>query len=350
MRKLLIVGSNSIHIKTYLSLIDGYFDNVLFLTEISEKEIIATSNFLTADFSVKNPLKAVATILKIRKIIATYKPSVIHIHQANTYAFLTLLANKTLKIPIIVTAWGSDVLLHASMNFLQKQMLRFVLSKADYYTADAKFVGGMMQSLSKRNIDICIANFGVDVSESNDILKKEKLIYSNRLHNPLYRIDKIITAFHSFSKQNPDWRLVFAGTGSETENLKSLVKTLELQEKIVFTGWIDKEKNIDYYKKACYYVSIPESDGTSVSLLEAMVYGCIPVVSELPANKEWVNNGENGFLVADVDSDFLSGIFTIDIHKAASQNIDIIKKRGSTSVNREIFISAYEKLNKKRKS
>jgi glycosyltransferase involved in cell wall biosynthesis len=45
------------------------------------------------------------------------------------------------------------------------------------------------------------------------------------------------------------------------------------------------------------YVSTSLSDGTSVSLLEAMAAGGFPVVTDIPANREWIKDGENGFLV-----------------------------------------------------
>ena len=45
------------------------------------------------------------------------------------------------------------------------------------------------------------------------------------------------------------------------------------------------------------YVSTSLYDGTSVSLLEAMGSGAFPVVTDIPANREWITNGENGFLV-----------------------------------------------------
>ena len=45
------------------------------------------------------------------------------------------------------------------------------------------------------------------------------------------------------------------------------------------------------------YVSTSLSDGTSVSLLEAMASGVFPIVTDIPSNREWINDGENGFLV-----------------------------------------------------
>ena len=48
------------------------------------------------------------------------------------------------------------------------------------------------------------------------------------------------------------------------------------------------------------YISIPTSDSTSVTLLEAMAAGSLPIVSDLPANREWIEDGKNGFLLEDM--------------------------------------------------
>ncbi|HBE80849.1 MAG TPA: glycosyl transferase family 1, partial [Firmicutes bacterium] len=41
-------------------------------------------------------------------------------------------------------------------------------------------------------------------------------------------------------------------------------------------------------------VSIPKSDGTPVSLLEAMAAGCLPVLADLPVYHDWITDGVNG--------------------------------------------------------
>ena len=43
------------------------------------------------------------------------------------------------------------------------------------------------------------------------------------------------------------------------------------------------------------YVSGSQSDGTSISLLEAMSAGLLCVTSDFPSNNEWINNGISGF-------------------------------------------------------
>jgi glycosyltransferase involved in cell wall biosynthesis len=45
---------------------------------------------------------------------------------------------------------------------------------------------------------------------------------------------------------------------------------------------------------ASAYVSTSRSDSTSISLLEAMASGATPVVSDIPGNREWIEEGEGG--------------------------------------------------------
>lgn len=44
------------------------------------------------------------------------------------------------------------------------------------------------------------------------------------------------------------------------------------------------------------YISATKSDGSSLSLLEAMGNGAIPIVSNIPSNREWIVDGINGKL------------------------------------------------------
>jgi glycosyltransferase involved in cell wall biosynthesis len=92
-------------------------------------------------------------------------------------------------------------------------------------------------------------------------------------------------------------------------------------------------------------VSIPNTDGTSISLLEAMAYACIPFVSNLPANKEWVKDGENGFVVdaGELEKSLLK-FNGFDVKTAIQINQNLIQTKASKSVNRLLFYSIYDKI------
>ena len=72
------------------------------------------------------------------------------------------------------------------------------------------------------------------------------------------------------------------------------------------------------------------SDGTSLSLLEAMACGAVPVVSNIMSNRSWVLDGVNGFLFNDSDQ-FINAIEKILDNNTKDMmliNQNIIKQRG----------------------
>lgn len=339
-KKLLLVGSSSgnAHLKNYYELIQDYFDEVLIVTNVP----IDYCAHKTVAFGLKNPFKLIRSIRELRKIISSYAPDIIHVHQSNVYGYAAVKAN-TENRPLVLTAWGSDVLLLPDTNAINKHLVTKALSGADFITADAGYMGEKIASLTGRT-DTVIANFGIDISVDTELPLKEKLIYSNRLHNPLYNISKVIEGSAKFLSSNKDWKLIIAATGSETEDLKKLAAQSLPEGSYSFPGFLSREDNKHNYLHSMLFVSIPSSDGTAVSLLEAMAYGCIPVVSDLPANREWINDGVNGIIVKDGKiEEALIKALTLDPKKVAEINRKIILERGSKENNRKHFFDIYDR-------
>lgn len=340
MNKLLIVGSQTIHTYNYIELIKDFFDDILLVTDKRREGYALKVKELDFSLKLKNLRE---TVRGIKKQIEEFKPTIIHIHQANSYAFYTLQAAKNFRIPVVLTIWGSDVLVNPKKNLLLKKITQYNLKKADYLTADSKYVAEEVIRLLKKEKEVLIANFGIGVQGQD--LEKENIIYSNRLHKKLYRIDKIINAFHKFSSKNPDWKLIIAAVGEETGALKNQVSELRLSDKVEFVGWIEKDQNEYWYSKSKIWVSVPESDATSISLLEAMICGSIPIVSDLPANREWIHNEVNGIIVSDVNEEFISkALELVDLESARAMNKQLILKEGTKKANREKFIQLYKKI------
>lgn len=345
-KNILIIASNTIHVLNYINLIKDEFDKVQLITNSENKNFdYGNVEIFRADFSLRNPISFLKNIFKIRKIIKCNNPDVIHVHQLGTVSLLSLLANKSTKIPTVYTAWGSDVLYVPKINFLYKAMLVYILKRGAFFTSDSVFMAEEMRRLAKKNLDVLIANFGINIDDLM-IAEKQNLIYSNRQLKKLYRIDLIIKAFAQFVNNNhsEDWKLIIGGEGEDKDVLVSLVKELNILDKVEFVGWLDKKMNSYYYCISRFYISIPESDATSISLLEAMAAGCIPIVSDLPANREWINHGQNGIVVNDMINDFISKAKEINYSKAKEINRKLILEHGTKDANKAKFISYYKRV------
>ena len=337
-KKLLLIGSStgSVHLKNYYNLIADYFDEILV---VSGENINFCENKII-DFSLKNPFKVQKSINKLRKIIYEFSPSLIHVHQANTYGFITSRANKG-KVTQILTTWGSDVLILPNKGFLYKHMVKYSLKKSDYITADANFMAESIAKFTAKKVTI--ANFGIEY-KSIEFPEKENVIYSNRLHNPLYRIEEIIKGFSEFVKTNPSWKLVIGANGSETTNLGKLAKTILPKDSYKFIGFVSQEENKKQYLHSKIWISNPISDGTAISLLEAMGYGCVPVVSDLPANNEWIINNKNGIIIKSSITNALNCAKNLPLETVQKENKKLIIEKATKKVNKTKFESIYSKI------
>ncbi len=330
-KKLLIIGSTSIHTENFFQLMKEEFKEVQVISKL--------------DFSLWSLSAQIRTPRTIRSIIKKFNPDIVHIHQVNSVAYYALRALLPLGTPNVLTAWGSDIYLTPKRNFILKTLVRWNLNHADSFTADSNDLAQAMQALiPERKIDILIANFGINLIPVQT--EKEKIFYSNRLHKKLYRIDDILRAFGKFkSKPNrEEWKLIVGAVGEETDQLKALAAELDILSSTEFVGWLQQEDNARNYAKATYYISIPESDATSISVLEAMASGCIPLLSNLPSSVEWVSHGTTGFIVEDVHRDFISEAFEMNLSNASELNKQRIERDGTKDANRRKFLSLYEKL------
>lgn len=315
---LVLIGPSSVHTYRFLNGIAPYFDRVHLISGSDFPVEFRPGNLaetLNVNFSIYN-LKAEE---EIRQFLIKTAPDVVHIHQANTIAFHSLRATTKLGIPSVLTAWGSDVLLLPEKNLIMKWLVRYNLLRADWITSDSFFMSAKIRSLAPVG-RVSTINFGIDSDLLVvDMAKKQKRILSNRLHKKLYRVDAIIRAYAKLRSKGAlnGWILTIAGSGDETENLKRLARDLNLDADIEFVGFISQTELKRYYQSSQLFISIPESDATSISLLEAMAAGCLPIVSNLPSNLEWVIDEINGFVVDGVDE--LDSIIESAITKVQSQ-------------------------------
>ncbi len=230
----------------------------------------------------------------LRKIIEDFKPHLIHAHFASSYGFLgSLVAG---RIPFVISAWGSDILVSAQKNFVYRALVSHALRKANRIFADSKDLVAACQNLSPGKTPDLI-QWGVDLSAvpaRRDQVPRPFTFISARQHEPLYQIEKIIQGFLSALKFDSNLHLHILGRGSLSPALKKLAEPAAA--KIQFHDFLPENQVFDLLSQSDCAISIPTSDGTAMSLLEAMACGLPLICSDLPANREWLEEGDNLFL------------------------------------------------------
>jgi glycosyltransferase involved in cell wall biosynthesis len=339
MKKLLLIGSNAgnAHLRNYLNLVRNYFDEVLVVSD----HAVDFAPCEQVSFSLKNPCQVLKSIRQLKIILRDYQPSIIHVHQANSYAFIAGKANAA-KIPLVLTAWGSDVLILPNKSPFHRWLVKKGLQSSQVLTADSKEMVDAIRRLGIKT-EVVQANFGVDldlsVIPSSD---RPMVFYSNRMHEPLYRIDEIIDGMSEYLHIS-DGEMIIAGKGGMTKALQEKVHTLGIANRVRFVGFIDASQNQSFYLGSRFFLSIPQSDGTSISLLEAMAYGCIPIVSDLPSNREWIEDNVNGIILQKgetLNNAVLRGL-QLQASDVILRNRIIIETKATKAVNTKKFTSIY---------
>ena len=336
--KVLQIGPKSIHVEKYVSAISKK-GLACYLTSEEVCDFSGIELEKTISFRSLNPLKLLSSYGDLKRFVKAVSPDIIHIHQVNRMAYFATKIASRMNIPVVTTAWGSDVLVVPNKNGFFKFLVTKTLRRSHVITADSKDMIAKMQLLEPNQNKYHLVQYGIDPIQA---IEKEEIIFSNRLHEVNYRLPEIIHYFNDFKALNPTWKLVIGGTGSLTNELKKLVNQLELNKDVLFVGWLNAGQNAEFYSKSSIYVSIPESDGTSVSVLEAMSAGCIPVVPNIEVSKEWVKDGVNG-VIESQDKNPFSEAIKIDPIACSKINHEIITK----SATRDACVSEFYKLYKK---
>ncbi len=143
----------------------------------------------------------------------------------------------------------------------------------------------------------------VPSSEVDFSYKELIILFVGRIH-PEKGLSILINAFSSFSTNG--WKLQIIGPhsiesgGGGDSYLSELKKITKGNKNIEFVGPVyDTDQLNGYYKKASLFVypSIAEMGETfGLAPLEAMAWGCVPIVSDLLPFKDFIINNENGFI------------------------------------------------------
>jgi glycosyltransferase involved in cell wall biosynthesis len=339
-KSLLLIGGSkgNAHLLNYRNLIEDCFDDILIVSNQESEQFPSRK----VNFELKNPFAMWKNVQILRKIIQEEQPDIIHVHQANAYGFITALANRGRR-PLVVTTWGSDVLTLPHTSFLHRWMVQYILRSADAITADAQFMADAIHGLIGQ-VPVTVANFGVEIQNIEEGKERKNIIYSNRMHESLYQIDQIIQQLAPFLSKNPEWKLRIAASGSQTENLQNLAKENLPEGSFEFVGFQAGKDNQQNYLQSKVYVSIPTTDGTSISLLESLAYGCLPIVSDLPANREWIQDGVNGIISTGDLSKDLERLLQMDASSIQERNKEIIDQKATKNANRKKFTAIYEAI------
>ncbi len=138
--------------------------------------------------------------------------------------------------------------------------------------------------IDEAKVTVVYNGFEKTLKAKTSTVKLKKYILFVGTIQPRKNLEILIDAFNKFIQINKDFKLVLVGKkGWLYESIFEKVKTMRLENKVIFTGHITDEELVSYYTNA-FCLTLPSLyEGFGIPVLEAMSYNC-PVISSFSSS------------------------------------------------------------------
>lgn len=298
--------------------------------------------------------------LKLRYLFWRIRPDIVHVHWAHFSSPVRLAWSG----PLVVTAWGSDIYLRERFTDNEWTQTASALQTADLVTCDSDDLAAAIEtSMAVPRHQIDVIQWGVDTQQFSPTgsnmrsalgLGNRPIVFSVRNFTPLYNLETVVDAFDRLLPGCPDAFLLmkcYGGESAYVEKIRSEIRQRGLEERSRIIETVPYEEMPGLLRTANTIVSIPHSDATPMSLLEAMSVGAIPVVSDLPSLREWVVDGRNGYLVPATDPEAVASALSASLlvdedesYAMRSAAREVVMCRASQKLHMQSMVTHYRQI------
>jgi glycosyltransferase involved in cell wall biosynthesis len=247
-------------------------------------------------------LKYLGAVSEVKKIIAEFRPDIVHAHYATSYGLIGALSGFR---PYVLSVWGTDVFSFPTKSALHRLVLQYNLRRADRILSTSEVMAHETAKYTGK--PIAVTPFGIDLAvfrpqEAQDpVFSREDIVIGTvKTLEEKYGIEYLIRAFDVVRRKHPQLplKLLIVGGGSLEAQLKGLANELGLHEHAVFTGQVAYDDVPRYQNMLSISVSVSVvSESFGVAVIEASACEKPVVVSNMGGLPEVVENENTGIVV-----------------------------------------------------
>jgi glycosyltransferase involved in cell wall biosynthesis len=236
----------------------------------------------------------------------------VHAHYLLPYGYWAALSGAH---PLVLSPWGTDILVHAQERRRGARRARRALAEGDAFVlssegnTEAAVRAGADPAKVRRIIwyadlepfspDKRAEGFPARFGWPDDSL----IVLSLRNYRPDTNVDAIVRAFAGVAREEPRARLVLAARGGPMrEEIERLVGALGLRDRVALHFARPDELPV-LCASVDVAVSVAKSDATPASMLECMASGLPLVMGDAITIGEWIHPGEGGEIVPPRDEE-----------------------------------------------
>lgn len=299
-------------------------------------------------------------LASLRKIIRSFKPDIIQAGPIQRSAFLVALAGFH---PLVTLSWGYDLLVDVNKNRIWEWITRFTLKRSDALVGDCNTIRNLAVTYGMAEERIVTFPWGANIQKYSPVTDKSQtglrkrlgwgqdtfVLLSTRTWSDIYGVEDLARAYVKAVQGHPELRMFMLGNGPLASKIHKVLAQGNALDTVHFPGQVAQDKIPEYYRSADLYISTSHSDGTSISLLEALASGTPVLLTDIPGNLEWItNSGEVGWTYRDGDiGSLVTGIQNAlnrsECLPQMSQNArKLAKSRGDWNRNALKLLEAYK--------
>jgi len=247
----------------------------------------------------------------LKRVLSSIRPDVLHAHYLTRYGWQGRLSGFH---PFVVSPWGSDLYVTPRSSFRARIWARLTLRGADLVTVVSSHMAARVRAAGVQEHRIVMVSFGVDtgryapaaappVLDDVGVPAGRRVVFSPRSIRPIYRPDVVIEAF---AMLGGDAVLVMTARAAVPASLAEVhrrIATHDIAHRVRLLDEIDDDLMLRLFQRADVVLSIPESDGIPISVLEAMACGRPVVATDVPGPRELLAPSDERVLVPVGDAD-----------------------------------------------
>ncbi|HYH86461.1 MAG TPA: glycosyltransferase family 4 protein [Pyrinomonadaceae bacterium] len=273
-------------------------------------------------FHLKRFWRTAHDLFRLLRLLRRERVDVLHCHFLGANAWYAALSRFH---PFVITVMGGDV---CGPDWRPKDELReryltpLALREADLVTCWSQKLTGIVSRYTRPGTPVEVVHGGVDLKrfrpgpkpdylrERWDLPASARVVLSPRLMAPLYNLERIAEAARIACAEDADAHFLFAyQPEAKDEEYERKVRAAvgDARDRVRFIGAIEHGEMADHFRLADAVVSIPSTDGTPMSVLEAMACGTPVVVSRIPDyDPHYIEPGETVLAVKTDESEALA--------------------------------------------
>ncbi|WP_343672659.1 glycosyltransferase [Chitinophaga sp.] len=343
------------HIQPYIDYFKGKGHEVHFiaLSPSPERNVPVHNAWTGKEYDVKaNKYKYITAAFKARKIVSKLRPDIIHAHYVTSGGLAAYVINHP---KTVLTAHGSDI--NASVK---SPVWRFLLKRILGRVSAVNVVSG---ELYDKVLQLGIAEskiYNINVGIDYDIFREHHAAHSapyvlkmvcNRRFESVYDHMTILRALVLLRQKQVPFEMSFIGGGPLLQAAINFVNMHGLENQVTFYGQVENIAQLAVFEKCNVYLSSSRSDGTSLSLLEAMAAGLFPVVTDIVANRAILVHETSALLFPVGDAEklakeltYLRNEFFVKVPGIITNNQDFVVQKGNRQTNMQKLEKIYNEI------